>query len=58
VTRSYSFGNGISIRELSPIRWDVAIIKSDVSELRLPAVIRLLRQAALDHMGQFVRELF
>jgi hypothetical protein len=32
VTRSYSFGNGISIRELSPIRWDVAIIKSDVSE--------------------------
>ena len=33
VSRPYSFADGISIRELSPIRWDVAIIKSNVSAL-------------------------
>lgn len=32
VSRPYTFADGISIRELSPIRWDVAIAKSTVSE--------------------------
>jgi hypothetical protein len=32
VSRPYSFGDGISIRELGPIRWDVAIVKSTISE--------------------------
>lgn len=32
VTQAYDFGGGICIRELAPIRWDVAIVKSEVSE--------------------------
>ena len=32
VRQAYDFGGGIFIRELSPIRWDVAIAKSEVSE--------------------------
>lgn len=32
VSKSYEFTNGISIRELSPIRWDVAIVKGFVSQ--------------------------
>lgn len=32
VTQPYDFGGGICIRELAPIRWDVAIVKSEVSE--------------------------
>ena len=31
VSRAYEFSDGISIRELAPIRWDVAIVKSEVS---------------------------
>ncbi|HLH00984.1 MAG TPA: hypothetical protein VKX49_32065 [Bryobacteraceae bacterium] len=32
VTRRYDLGNGIEIRQLAPIRWDVAIVKSEVCE--------------------------
>jgi hypothetical protein len=32
VSKSYEFANGISIRELSPIRWDVSIVKGFISE--------------------------
>lgn len=32
VTRPYDFEGGISIRELSPILWDISIVKSYISE--------------------------
>jgi hypothetical protein len=32
VSRPYEFADGISIRELSPIRWDVSIVKGFISE--------------------------
>ena len=32
VSKPYEFTNGISIRELAPIRWDVSIVKGVVSE--------------------------
>lgn len=32
VTRPYESADGISIQEISPIRWDVSIVKSCVSE--------------------------
>ena len=32
VSAPYAFADGISIRELSPIRWDSSIVKSTVSE--------------------------
>jgi hypothetical protein len=35
VSRPYSFTDGICIRELSPIRWDVARVKSEISESAL-----------------------
>lgn len=31
VTRPYAFGDGISIRELSPVLWDVSIAKTFIS---------------------------
>jgi hypothetical protein len=31
VTRPYTFGDGISIRELSPILWDISIAKAFIS---------------------------
>jgi len=32
VSRPYEFADGISIRELSSIRWDVSIVKGFISE--------------------------
>ena len=37
-TRPYDFGDGISIREISPILWDISVVKRKMRQRKMPDI--------------------